>query len=49
MCATQCGIYDIIDVESIIDVVCLRPVPAEKALQSFNDTEELFFVNKYAK
>jgi hypothetical protein len=36
-------------VESIVDVVCLRPMPAEKALRSFNTTDKLFFVNQFAK
>ena len=41
--------YDVIDVESIVYVACLRPMPAEKALRSFNTTDKLFFVNKFAK
>jgi hypothetical protein len=48
-CAPQSPFYDVVDVESIVDIVCLRPVPAEKAQRSFNTTDKLFFVNKFAK
>ena len=48
-CNLQSPFYDVVDVESIVDIVCLRPVPAEKALRSFNTTDKLFFVNKFAK
>ena len=48
-CAQQSPFYDVVDVESIVDIVCLRPMPAEKALRSINTTDKLFFVNKFAK
>ena len=41
--------YDVIDVKDIIDAVCLRPVPKETAWSSYQSSEKLFFVNKYAQ
>ena len=45
----QVPFYDVINVSDIIDAVCLRPVPKETALSSYNSSEKLFYVNKFAQ
>ena len=45
----QVPFYDVINVTDILDAVCLRPVPKETALATYNTVEKLHYVNKYAQ
>ena len=44
----QVPFYDVVDVDNIKDIVCLRRMPKQKALESHQTARELFWVNKYA-
>ena len=44
----QVPFYDVLDVDNIKDIVCLRRMPKEKAWESHQTRRALFWVNKYA-
>lgn len=45
----QVPYYDIIELESIIDACCLRPLPSEYVSKRWHTEEKVFFVNKFAQ